>query len=299
LILLENQQFATQDFEGFSRHRIYFRIPPGTPGAGVIVIPAPNPDRTDIILMLPPQVGVRFQGETEYRYYTIEDLERGGVELLQLQPRAKSSIRLLAASDDDAGLERIRSTVHALLPKFREEGPLDLPPPERVEGKILVEIKAKVDTSIARAIAKIAFNYMTKEAGVKFALDASFDPLREFIRHGEGGNNWRQFVRIVSKPLLAEETEDLQVTRGHVLIFGWHDFDTLETYVSPYNSMTYRVTLTRSHRGIWQPLQRGHVFDWEHRKVMAFTPVSRILLPPGSAQRAALAYQALVRRPSE
>src|SRR5208282_662057 len=124
----------------------------------------------------------------------------------------------------------------------------------RVEGKILVEIKAKVDTSIARATAKIAFNYMTKEAGVKFALDASFDPLRQFIRYGEGGDNWRQFVRIVSKPLLAEETEDLQVTRGHVLILGWHDFDTLETYVSPYNSMAYRVTLTRSYRGIWQPV---------------------------------------------
>jgi hypothetical protein len=204
-------------------------------------------------------------------------------------------IRLLAS--DDAGVERIRALVLARFPKFREEGKLDLPPPERIDGKMLVEIKSKVDRLLARAIAKIAFNYMAFHAGANFGLRADFDPVRRFVRDDVGGDDWREFVRILSKPLLAEETEELQVTRGHILILGWRDFETLIVWVSPYNSMAYEVTLTRSYRGVWPPLKIGQVFDWEHHNIVPLMNPGRIILPPGFASRPARAYQALVRRP--
>lgn len=97
--------------------------------------------------------------------------------------------------------------------------------------------------------------------------------------------------------LLAEETEDLQVTRGHILILGWRNFETPTVWVSLYNSMAYEVTLTKSYRGVWQPLQFGQVFDREHHKIVPLTHISWIVLPPGFARRAATAYQTLVRRP--
>lgn len=101
-------------------------------------------------------------------------------------------------------MERIRALVLQRFPKFREEGKLELPPPEKIDGKSLVEIKSKVDRLLARAVAKISFNYMAFHAGSHFARNASLDTVRRFIRYDEGPDDWRQFVRFLVKPLLAE-----------------------------------------------------------------------------------------------
>lgn len=291
---LRHGQKRPAEFDGFRGERLKFRIPSNLAAGGVVLEPAASPDGSEIVMLLPPQVGVKLEGETEFHYHTEEELTGEGIDRLP-PPNEKVKIRLLAA--DDAGVERIRELVLTRFPKFREEGKLDLPPPDRIDGKMLVEIKSKVDRLLARAIAKIAFNYMAFHAGAKFVHSANFDPVRRFIRYDEGGHDWREFVRTLSKPLLAEETEDLQVTRGHILILGWRDFETLVAWVSPYNSMAYEVTLTRSYRGVWAPLKFGQVFDWEHHNIVPLVHPGRIVVPPGFANRAARAYQTLVRRP--
>jgi len=284
-------QKRPEEFQGFNGQRLSFRVPGTMPAGGVVLIPEASPDGKEIVMMLPPQVGVKLQGEATWEYYTEDDLDR------LPSPDEKVELRLLAS--DDAGVQRIRAMVLERFPKFREEGKLDLPPPERVDGKLLVEIKSKVDRLLARAVAKVAFNYMTLHAGSNFALNTSFDPVRRFIRYDEGGDDWRQFVGFLSKPLLAEETEKLVVTRGHILILEWKDLRTLAVRFSPYNAIAYEVTLTEAFSGIWQPLKIGHVFDWMHHKIIGLTPNERILLPPGLAQRSAHVYQAFVRRPPE
>ncbi len=291
---LRHGQKRPEEFNGFKGERLKFKIPSNLAAGGVVLEPAASTDGSEIVMLLPPQVGVKLEGETEFHYHTEEELTGEGIDQLPL-PSEKVKLRLLAS--DDAGVERIRELVLTRFPKFREEGKLDLPPPEKTDGKMLVEIKSKVDRLLARAIAKIAFNYMAFHAGAKFALSASFDPVRRFIRYDQGGDDWREFVRILAKPLLADETEDLQVTRGHILILGWRDFETLIVWVSPYNSMAYEVTMTRSYRGVWPPLKIGQVFDWEHHNIVALVHPGRIILPPGFASRAARAYQTLVRRP--
>ena len=279
--------------ERFKGERLSFRIPGNMPAGGAILVPAASPDGKEIVMLLPPQVGVQVLGESKYHYYTADDLISHGVDLLPA-PDQKVKLRLLA--QDDAGGERIRALVLSRFPKFREAGK---PPLERIDRKMLVEIKSKVDRVLARAISKIAFNYMAFHAGSKFALNESFDSVRRFIRYDEVHEDWPQFVRFLSKPLLADETDDLRVTQGHLVIVGWRDFATLEVRLSPYNSMAYEVTLTQSFRGVWQPIQTGHVFDWEHHEIFHLKPVPRRLLPSGWAHRAARAYQALVRRPPE
>jgi HNH endonuclease len=291
---LRHRQKRPEEFDGFKGDRLKFTVPSNLAAGGIVLEPAASPDGSEIVMLLPPQVGVKREGETEFRYHTEEELTGESIDLLP-PANEKVKIRLLAA--DDAGVERIRELVLARFPKFREEGKLDLPPPDRIDGKMIVEIKSKVDRLLVRAIAKIAFNYMAFHAGAKFALSPSFDPVRRFIRYDQGGDDWREFVRILSKPLLAEETEDLQVTRGHILILGWRDFETLAVWVSPYNSMAYEVTLTRSYRGVWTPLKIGQVFDWEHHSIVPLVHPGRIILPLWFASRAARAYQALVRRP--
>jgi hypothetical protein len=135
---------------------------------------------------------------------------------------------------------------------------------------------------------------MAKNAGARFALNPSFDPVRRFIRYNEGADDWREFVRILSEPLLADETADLRVTRGHILIFGSRNLRTLQVRVAPYNTVGYEVTVTSSYAGIWLPLKVGPVFDWEHRKVLPLTPLGSVTLPPGSLNRAAYAYRAII-----
>jgi hypothetical protein len=87
------------------------------------------------------------------------------------------------------------------------------------------------------------------------------------------------------------------VTRGHILIAGWTDLQTLTVWVSPYNSMVYRVTLTSRFSGVSLPIKAGHLFDWEDHKIVLLTSVDRIILPSGWATRPARIYQNLVRRP--
>ena len=229
------------------------------PAGGVILEAAASPEGKDeVVMMLPPQVGVLRPGESHYRYHTADDLaanETGDFPT----PDQKVKLRLIGA--DDAGVEQIRSLVLKRFPKFREEGKLDLPPPEGIDGKMLVEVKFTVDRLLARAIAKIAFNYMAFHAGATFALNASFDRIRRFIRYDEDGDNWQQFVRFLWKPLLAQETEELRMTRGHILIAGWKSLQRLVVWISPYNAMAYEVTLTPRFSGVSLSIKVGHVFE--------------------------------------
>jgi hypothetical protein len=291
---LRHGQKRPNDFDGFKGNRLSFKIPAHLPGGGIVLEPRPSTSGDDIEMMLPPQVGVQVPGKRDWRYFTEEDLSSDNREDFPL-PDAKVNLRVVAA--DDAGVDRMRELVRKHFPKFREEGALDLPRPELVEGKALIEIKSTVDRLLARAVAKISFNYMALHAGAEFARNRNFDAIRRFIRFDEGPDEWHQFVRFLQAPLFAEETDDLKVTQGHVLILGWKDVRTLTVTFSPYNALAYEVVLTNTYSGIWLPLKVGHVFDWDHHEVIRLTPNERILLPLGWANRAARAYRAYVRRP--
>jgi hypothetical protein len=294
---LRHGQKLRRDFVGFADDRLSFRIPASKRGAGMVVTPKPDPDGTDLMLLIPSQVGIQRQGQSEFQYYTEEELRSDGSNLLPAG--TKVTLRLVTGKEDDAGLERLRELVRTFVPKFEEEGEVNLPPLDRSNGEIIVEICGTIDKMIARAVAKIAFNYMAKHVGVGFALNSSFDPIRRFIRHDEGGDDWRQFVRILNKPLLAEETVDLRVTRGHIAMLGWPTIYTLQVQVSPYNSIAYQVTMTTSFSGVWRPIKVGHVFDWEHRVIHELQSVGAITLPRGWAQQSAMAYAAIAGRPRD
>jgi hypothetical protein len=142
---LKYEQKRPEEFRGFDGERLAFRIPANLPAGGVVLLPAPSPDCKDIVMMLPPQVGVQLKGEADWHYYTEEDLTLPGAPAADQEGK----LRLLAA--DHRGLQRIRAVVLSRFPKFREEGTLDVPPPELVDGKALVEIKSRVDRLLARA----------------------------------------------------------------------------------------------------------------------------------------------------
>src|SRR5208282_3675043 len=75
-------QKRPDEFERFDGERLSFRIPGNMPARGVILVPAASPDGKEIVMLLPPQVGVQLPGEKEYQYHTADDLVRHGADLL-------------------------------------------------------------------------------------------------------------------------------------------------------------------------------------------------------------------------
>ena len=58
--------------------------------------------------------------------------------------------------------------------------------PQLAGLRVTAEIEFTFDKMIARAVAKIAFNYLAKTQGADFVLPQDFDSVRRFIRHSEG-----------------------------------------------------------------------------------------------------------------
>ncbi len=56
-----------------------------------------------------------------------------------------------------------------------------------------------MDTTRFRAIAKIAFNYLAYTNGATVTLHSDFDPVRRFIRYGDG--TYRDFGRLEKQPV--------------------------------------------------------------------------------------------------
>jgi hypothetical protein len=132
--------------------------------------------------------------------------------------------------------------------------------PIHVGQEVIVEIKTKVDDFIFRAVAKIAFNYLVKIAGIEFATKSDFDPIRNYIRYGEKPNY--KPVYFNQKPILAYDSNRIRQTNGHLLTLDWSsNGQNLLGQVSLFNFATYKVILARSFSGIYIPIRSGHLFD--------------------------------------
>ena len=70
-----------------------------------------------------------------------------------------------------------------------------------------------------RAIAKIAFNYVTKRLGVNFALNKGFDKVREHIRLEKHMD--RRFVRRIPKLPIDYGERDASERHGHYVAADW------------------------------------------------------------------------------
>jgi hypothetical protein len=151
------------------------------------------------------------------------------------------------------------------------------------QGSIWIEVGATVDQMIFRAIAKIAFNYMTHEHGADFALRSDFDDVRNYIRYLTPPR-WSARMPVVvpvADPILFDDERQSRQTNGHLLTFDLNEGKVgFEAQVSLFNTATYRVRLCPVYSGIiHSDFQRGHHFDIEERTI---TPLfsSALLVNP-------------------
>ncbi len=180
-----------------------------------------------------------------------------------------SGINGPALEDLDAYVARERN----ISASITDEGLL----PKQDGDKIWVEVKAMIDDKILRSAAKVAFNYLTKTAGISFVLPRAFDAIRCYIRYGVDPGY--HIVRIDQHPILADDTVTTRHTNGHLITTGWSpDRRHIVGQVSLFNWATYRVSLARGFSGLWRELRSGHHFNIESLDVEPLLGLPRHLL---------------------
>lgn len=148
----------------------------------------------------------------------------------------------------------------------------------RFEGKMVIGMEITIDRLVARAISKICFNYLAWKTDLNFALNSSFDPIRNFIRNDIG--NHISFFNISKKPILFEDRlYNTRQTLGHLIILGWmRNGHSIISHFSPFNIHTYTVKLCEYFDGIWRPLKSGHHFDIESGQVNELVGISSSII---------------------
>ena len=88
-------------------------------------------------------------------------------------------------------------------------------------GEVTTEVEARFENIHARAISKIAFNYLAKMLGAEFALRPEFNGIRGFVRYGEGAAG--SFFTFDSESRFRSAAGAERRHSEHVLLLDWND----------------------------------------------------------------------------
>lgn len=251
--------------------RVVIRVEREGPWQGARVFLAAT-DSGDQLEPIPfPQVGFRRPIPGEQRLWIEEAALTEESVVSYRGPGAETWV----VGPDDEALERLSQRLRELGFSFKFLSRMDQPITD--DGTIAIAIETTFDIIVQRAIAKIAFNYAAYTSGADLLRHSSFDPVRHFIRHGDEPMPW-QVVQAKWQPILANDTPEMRVTNGHLLVVELKR-DTLRSKVSLFNEMTYIVTLCQRFSGIWRHISVGHLFDPQRHEIVELTSVRRSLLP--------------------
>jgi hypothetical protein len=152
-------QKSISEFKKFRGRAVKLRLPPGTPWGGAILVIRGDDGTGELFVDLTPQIGIRSLGSEEFRFFTDDEFVRSSDEELGIGSRSEFKIIGLGAD----GSERMIGLLKERVPALRIDRGMPSPPQSGAE--VLVSVRATVNALLTRAIAKIAFNYMTHFTG--------------------------------------------------------------------------------------------------------------------------------------
>lgn len=198
----------------------------------------------------------------------IADIVEKGVSLYWSATDSEDELRLKALVAD-AGYQVVDWTPDPVIPTLT---------PEELE----MEVTASIDQVLARAMAKIGFNYFVHVAGMRspsLILRSNFDAIREFVRYGKWGS--RTFVRPTHAPILADEHEEGQRVVGHLLTLVWGQVSrsAIIAQVSLFNEIRYDIVLSELPPVVWADLGSGHFYNVKSKTVSLLHVGRHIVLP--------------------
>lgn len=222
---------------------------------GVQVVPIfPDSQNTDEIKVL-SQVGFFNENTNEYKYFTKEEIpERSELERMGYVLNNKEIV-FYGEMEELVNVLKMKG-INVKITEINED------PHKPEPGKIPVLVKARIDRTVYRSMAKIVFNYLTYHAGTDFVFREDFDGIRNFIRYDQGDGDC--FFAIDTTPIIyGERIRGRRRLRGHIIALEWKN-EALVGRLAVYNAtvgLTYHVFLCRSFKGVWLPFSKAQYFD--------------------------------------
>ncbi|MFC2167776.1 HNH endonuclease [Acidobacteriota bacterium] len=247
--------------------RLKLRISGESMMKGVQVVPKfPDSNDSDEIRVV-SQVGFFNERTKEYRYFSLEEIPKKSE--LESQGYMLNNKEIVFYGEIDKLVDVLKTKgMNVKITEIHE----DLYNPE--PGPVPVLVKARIDRTIYRAMAKIVFNYFTFHAGPDFVFREDFDGIRNFIRFDQGKGD--DFFTINTSPIIyGERIHGRRRLRGHIVSIEWENTD-LVGRLALYNAtvgFTYYVFLCKNFRGVWLPFHKAHYFDPPSKTITElFTP---------------------------
>lgn len=221
-----------------------------------------------------PQVGFRWKHQAESNWILEPDLSEVSVDPYRVAPPGSLEVKIIAPSATDN--ERLSRKLREFGLDVVFRGRIDFPVAQH--GTLTAALEAAADSTIFRAIAKIAFNYVACIHGSEFIRRSDFDHLRRFI-HGGKTPPWRPVVP-TTEPILSLDSRSYRQTTGHLIAFDWNFSKSgLLAQVSLFNYVTYKVLFCPYYSGVWcGSIRSGHHFDYKDGTVSALASVSPLLI---------------------
>jgi hypothetical protein len=203
-----------------------------------------------ITLQPVPQVGFRQREAAGYKYFLLDELpDARSLEALGFDLRQPKSIRAVGI-----GVEELSKRLAEKGISFKHGGEVLEKSPT-----LFSEVQGTIDDTICRGAAKIAFNYLARWECGEFVRQASFDQIRNFVRHGLQAPY--PLVRISQQPVLADEGARRRRV-GHLVTIAWAaDGVSIVAQVSLLNLFTYSICLARNYEGERREITQGHFFN--------------------------------------
>ncbi|MGH7612492.1 MAG: HNH endonuclease [Gemmatimonadales bacterium] len=267
------------DVHKFFRHRVQARMPrDGSQFGGAYLDFVPPPaGQIEPYVDIVPQFGFERRDGKGWEYFTEQEFKDEPNWPKRIATDLGPQRVILYNSDDSK----------RRLWKLTEER-LPLNNPQETQGikpfssdRVNAEVELTFDKVLARAVAKIAFNYLTKVHGAALALRPEFDAVRQFVRYDQGKPP--DFVDFRTAPVLRDFSGKELPPRGHLLTVGWDkNGKDILARVSPFQYMMYIVRLGVNYTGKLDPEDSAHLYDLKPRRAEKLRPAKIVV--PGSGQ---------------
>lgn len=271
---------SVHEMQGMFKRRLTVRLPESHEFGPLYLTFLPGTKPGEYVVAPSPQVRFAKRGGG-YKCLTEEELK---VTNPKDDPEIDTEKKdLFWNQRDDGAGERIISLLAGYGLSFKRGKSFQAP-----EGVTEIDTETQwfADRVIARAVAKIAFNYLAKVSGAissDFVFKPMFDDVRRFIREDDG--KARRFVQVTAAgdSLLPE---DRSTSQDHILALKWEDDSKghILGFVKLFGYAEYVVRLANNPTGVWLDIGSAHAYELENRTVVKGTQ-GRFVSPPGPGSR--------------
>lgn len=240
------------------KSRIKVRVKEG-PLKGSYEYPVYVPQREKICLEPLPQVGFLRADSSGYDYFLIDEIPSSIFFNNQVHNISNPKGILTIGCDHETAEDALNRKGYYFGPEENHEVAYIHPGPSKIYGRN--------DRKIARAIAKIGFNYLAYCEGAEFVLQNDFNSMRKYIRAGIEPNF--PFLRISREAISPDEFLLGYRGKAHIIIAHRYFLNISAIFVSLslFNWAMYTIRLVKDFSDKEKKVLSGHLFNLLNKNI--------------------------------